>query len=63
LEEATNSAGKVPAPDSDPFSDTEFAQNLACLSRQMGASRIASAPALYYFYDGGKTRETNWICE
>jgi hypothetical protein len=38
LEEAKNRAGKCPPPDSDPFSDAEFAKNLVRLSIQKAAT-------------------------
>jgi len=37
-EEMKNLAGECPPPDSDPFSDAQFAKSLACLSRQFAAS-------------------------
>jgi len=37
-EETKNLAGECPPPDSDPFSDAQFAKCLACLSRQFAAS-------------------------
>jgi hypothetical protein len=37
-EEAKNQRGRSPPPDSDPFSDAQFAKCLACLSRQFAAS-------------------------
>jgi hypothetical protein len=36
-EKAKNPAGKCPPPDSDPFSDAEYAKNLAYLSRKFAA--------------------------
>jgi hypothetical protein len=38
-EETKNPAGKSPPPDSDPFSDAEFGENLADLSSQIAAPR------------------------
>jgi hypothetical protein len=38
LEGGKEPAGKCPPPDSDPFSETEFAENLSCLSSQFAAS-------------------------